>query len=199
MTKAFRYTEEMLCYLRVARPLMTVDELTDAFNKRFKANKGFGAIHGICLKKGYLSDNDGCFRKGFTPWNKGVKGYMGANKTSFKKGAIPPNHVPVGTEITDNKDGYVIVKVKDPNVWKPKSHVIWEAKHGAIPAQHAIRFVDGNRLNVVIENLELISKLELLRLNKNQYSSQPDSIKPVVRVLSKLEALVINAKKQEAK
>lgn len=30
--------------------------------------------------------NDGKFKKGFTPWNKGVTGYMGANRTSFKKG-----------------------------------------------------------------------------------------------------------------
>lgn len=25
------------------------------------------------------------FKKGYTPWNKGVTGYIGANKTSFKK------------------------------------------------------------------------------------------------------------------
>lgn len=29
--------------------------------------------------------NEGRFKKGMTPWNKGKYGYIGANKTSFTK------------------------------------------------------------------------------------------------------------------
>lgn len=35
--------------------------------------------------------NDGTFKKGFTPWNKGSKGIMRPNHTVFKKGMTPWN------------------------------------------------------------------------------------------------------------
>ena len=34
----------------------------------------------------WVMNNDGKFKKGLIPWNKGKTGYMGANRTSFKKG-----------------------------------------------------------------------------------------------------------------
>ncbi len=39
-----------------------------------------------------IMKNDGKFKKGSMPWNKGVTGYMGANRTSYKKG---DNSVPL--------------------------------------------------------------------------------------------------------
>lgn len=195
MTKAFRYTDEMLQYLSDNRVLMTNDQLTERFNKKFETNKTWLAIRGICLKKRFLSDTDGQFKKGFTPWNKGLTGYMGANETTFKKGNLPVNHVPVGTERVNARDGYIMIKVDEPNVWKQKSHVIYSAIHGAVPDNHIVIFIDGDKTNLEPENLEAVSRLELLNLNRNGYSSAKKEFKPVIKAVSKLEAAISNKRK----
>jgi len=195
MTKTCRYTDEMLQYLSDNRVLMTNQQLTELFNKKFGTNKTWSAIRGICLKKRFLSDTDGCFTKGFTPWNKGVTGYMGANRTTFKKGNLPVNHVPVGTERVDARDGYIMIKVDEPNVWKQKSHVIYAAIHGAIPDNHIVIFIDGDKTNLEPENLEAVSRLELLNLNRNGYSSAQKEFKPVIKAVSKLESAISNKRK----
>ena len=111
--------------------------------------------------------NTGQFKKYQEPWNKGLKGYMGANKTSFKKGTIPPNYKPVGTE-RFAKDGYIEVKVKDPNVWELKHRYIYKKHHGEIPNGYNVIFADKNISNFDIDNLILVSKAEMLILNKNK-------------------------------
>jgi len=108
---------------------------------------------------------------------------------------MPPNHVPVGTERIDNKDGYVKVKIAEPNVWQLKARIVWESINGEIPPSHIIRFIDGDRLNVTIENLEMISRQELCRLNKNGYSTTPEELKPIVRAFSKLETVLFASRK----
>ena len=117
-------------------------------------------------KKRYkiLSHNDGKFKKGKEPWNKGLKGFMGANKTSFKKGNRPLNTADVGTEGM-REDGYLYVKIAEPNVWKQKHHIVYEEVNGPIPDGHVILFGDKNRLNFDIDNLILASKADVMRLN----------------------------------
>ena len=113
----------------------------------------------------------GYFKKGSTPWNKGLKGYMGANKTSFKKGTIPPQYRPVGSERIA-KDGYIEIKVEDPNKWELKHRVIWEQHHGEILKGHAIIFADGDKSNLDIDNLLLVSRKQLLFMNRNNLISE---------------------------
>lgn len=192
---AEKYTQQQLTYLSDNRALMTIDDLTIRFNNKFNQDRTWKAIRGICTKKGFKSNDDGCFRKGFTPWNKGVTGYMGANRTTFKKGNLPVNHVPVGTERVDARDGYIMIKVDEPNVWKQKSHVIYADIHGAVPDNHVVIFIDGDKTNLQPENLEAISRLELLNLNRNGYSTTPKEFKPVIKAVSKLEAAISKNRK----
>ena len=109
----------------------------------------------------------GFFPKGHQPANKGRKQteYMSiaqiekTKKTRFKKGDIPKNHKPIGYErIT--RDGYIEVKTTEPNVFELKHRLIWTKHNGAIPTDCVIRFRDGNKLNVDISNLYLVSKSE---------------------------------------
>ena len=103
------------------------------------------------------------FHKGLIPANKGKKvspeAYAKAAPTMFKKGQIPHNYKEVGTEII-NADGYVQVKVADPNVWKLKHRLIWEQAHGEIPEGYNVQFKNHNPLDIRLENLYLISKAE---------------------------------------
>lgn len=103
-------------------------------------------------------------------WNKGIKGYTGfhpnTQKTQFKKGSLPHNHKPIGAERPD-RDGYIYKKVADTrnkkNDWKMVHVLLWEQHHGEVPKNHAVVFRDGNKQNIVIENLELVTRAELMR------------------------------------
>ena len=105
------------------------------------------------------------FKKGSIPHNKGKKGVGGWEPTQFKKGNTPVNFRPVGSERV-NVDGYIEVKVKDPNVWDLKHRIAWEQVHGEIPKGHAVIFGDGNKFNLDINNLILVSRAQLATLNK---------------------------------
>lgn len=118
------------------------------------------------------------FKKGDTPWNKGVPGSTGTHpnskRTQFKKGelmgAARHNYVPIGTtRIT--RDGILERKVTDdPSLyparrWVPVSRLVWEAQHGAIPAKHIVRFKTG--MATTIEEEITVDRLECISLSEN--------------------------------
>jgi len=84
----------------------------------------------------------------------------------FEKGHLT-NSVDVGSESID-RDGYVIVKVAEPNVWEYKHKVIWIKANGDIPKGYTLIFADKNKLNVKLDNLILVTKRELLVMNQNK-------------------------------
>jgi hypothetical protein len=57
-------------------------------------------------------------------------------------------------------------------------------------------FRNGDRTDICIENLELVSRAELLRLNQHGYKDMPDELKPSVLGLAKLETVVFSRKKE---
>lgn len=138
----------------------------------------------------------GFFPKGHQPANKGRKQteYMSTTqiektkKTRFKKGHIPKNHKPIGYErIT--RDGYIEVKTTEPNVFELKHRLIWTKHNGAIPSDCVIRFRDGNKLNVDISNLYLVSKSENMIFNTiHRY---PPELKKAIRAYGKLKKTII--------
>lgn len=86
-------------------------------------------------------------------------------KTTFQKGNIPKHHRKVGSErIT--KDSYIEIKIKEPNKWVLKHRHIYESMYGKIPTGHKLIFADGNRKNVDINNLILVSSAEELIMNR---------------------------------
>ena len=118
------------------------------------------------------------FPKGHVPANKGLRrpgwapGRM--RETQFKKGqmagAAQKKWVPVGTEVLDD-DGYLKRKVSDDRAkpsrfnWRYVHVLLWEAAHGPVPPGYALKFIDNNRGNVVLNNLCLVSHADLARLN----------------------------------
>ena len=58
------------------------------------------------------------------------------------------------------------IKIADPRTWKGKHKIIWEAANGPVPPGHVLIFADGNKLNVTLENLLLITRRELAVMNK---------------------------------
>lgn len=162
-----RWTDEEKEYLASIVKGKTYKELLILMNDKFEYEFSSQQIESALRRYNLKTGNTGQFKKYQEPWNKGLKGYMGANKTSFKKGTIPPNYKPVGTE-RFAKDGYIEVKVKDPNVWELKHRYIYEKYHGKIPNGYNVIFADKNISNFDIDNLILVSKAEMLILNKNK-------------------------------
>jgi hypothetical protein len=110
------------------------------------------------------------FGVGFTPWNKGRPhpSTGRAVETQFKPGQLPHNHNPIGHERL-TRDGYTERKMTDTRVTKVDyvavHRLVWMAAHGPVPKGCAICFKDGNPQNVAIENLELLTRAELMRRN----------------------------------
>lgn len=152
-----KYTSEMLEWVQANQADITRAELTKLFNTKFDMDLGRGTLAALCNRKGWKSNLNARYPKGAVPWNKDKKGYMGANATSFKKGNRPKNHRSVGSERV-TRDGYVEVKIKEPNKWRLKHIVVWERHNGPIPKGHCIRLLDNDRTNCDIDNLICVSR-----------------------------------------
>ena len=173
-----KWTDEEKEYLASIVKGSTYKEITEEMNDKFEYNFSEEQIKGMMYRNKLTTGTGGYFKKGSTPWNKGLKGYMGANKTSFKKGTIPPNQVPIGTE-SITKGGYIKVKVGEPNKWKLKQRYIYEQHYGEIPNNYNVIFADKNIRNFDINNLVLVSKAEMLILNNNKLIFEDEELTKV--------------------
>lgn len=111
-----------------------------------------------------------CFKKGQTPPNKGKKMpadvYERCKATMFKKGLTPPNAHDFGKLYKRvDSDGRPYWYIKADQRIKPLHTWLWESANGKLPKGFVIRFKDGNTLNCVIENLELITRAENMQRN----------------------------------
>lgn len=163
------YTDKQIEFIKKHVKNMTWKELALKFNKTYKTNIRHRTLAQAASRRGIKTGRTGCFKKGQTPWNKGMKGvsFPGMEATQFKKGNKPPQWVPVGTEII-NSHGYAKVKIGNPGKWRLKHHLIWE-KHNnkAIPRGHVVIFGDGNKKNLDPNNLILVTKAQLVRMNQH--------------------------------
>jgi hypothetical protein len=139
--------------------------LNEAYGLTITADqiKNYKANHGL------VSNLDTKFKRGQVPKNKGTKGVSKPNKTSFKKGHMPHNARPIGHR-EFREDGYLWEKVAETKPsrfgWKPVQRIIWEETYGPIPEGHVIVFLDGDPLNITLENLSIVSKAQLLIMNR---------------------------------
>ncbi len=194
MGKVKYYTSEQLLFVeRYREQVSTV--LAVKFNKKFGTKKTAMQLHSLRKRKGWKTGRTGRFEQGHSPHNTGTKGVMKANITSFKKGSRPANWKPVGSERIDLKDGYILIKTKEPRTWRLKHCVVWESIHGPIPADCVIRFLDNNRLNCAIENLKIMSRQEHLYLNRNEYSKTPAELQPTLMAVAKIEVKTFKLQK----
>lgn len=164
---AHKYTEEQSKFIKENINGRRSNELTSMFNKNFNLDLKVSQIRAYIKNHNLKSGIDCRFTKGSTPHNKGVKGVGGWEPTQFKKGNRPANYLPIGSERV-NGDDYIDIKIEDPNKWKGKHILIWEQHNGAVPKGHVVIFADRNNRNFDINNLILVSRQQLLIMNKNK-------------------------------
>lgn len=164
------YSDEEYQFLRDNVKGISLKELTEKFNKKFGTNVTKLAIQNqknkLHIQSGYSAS---WYNKGRVPYNKGLKmtkeQYEKAKPTMFKKGNIPVFTHNVGDEIID-KNGYIQIKITQPNVWKPKARYIYEQHYGELDNSKQVIFADGNNRNFEIDNLIAVTKAEMLIMNQ---------------------------------
>ena len=184
-----KWSKEELEYLKEVAPGHSYEKIFKLMNDKFEYQFSLEQIKGTMSRYKIKNGLGGHFKKGSTPWNKGLKGYMGANKTSFKKGQRSINYREVGSERI-NSEGYIEVKVGDPRKWQLKHRYIWEKHHGEIQPGHTIIFLDKDTTNTSIENLACVSREELLIINKNKLIKDDVELAKAGVNLSKLIASI---------
>jgi len=176
---------------------------------------------GIGLKKTveYLASPEACrlrrgddvgakyrFTKGRVPANKGLRrpGYGPGRmrETQFKKGVRQGVAVrlykPIGTERI-SKDGYFERKVNDDlplqGRWRAVHLVVWEEANGPLPQGHAIAFKNGDRADIRLENLECITRRELMA--RNSIHNLPKELASTIQLLGALNRRINRKTKQD--
>lgn len=139
-------------------------------------------------------------KPGTAPWNKGIHFFSGGRspETQFKPGNKPNTWHPVGHErITD--EGYLQRKLTETGVTRRDyvnvHWIVWRAAGRDIPPGHALIFRDGNKRNVALDNLELVTRAELMR--RNSLHRFPEELVRVVRLRGALNRHINKRTTQE--
>lgn len=140
---SFKYTTEHVKFLKQHSYGINTKELTNKFNKAFSLNKTQSAIR--AFKKDHNLKN--------------------GLDTTFKKGNISHNKKNIGSERL-TKDGYILIKTAEPNIWSLKHRVIYEKAHGKIPCNCKLIFADQNKFNLSLNNLIVINNSTELIMNR---------------------------------
>jgi len=174
-------------------------KMAELMNRKFGLKLTVKQINTYRKNHHLSSGLTGRFEPGHSSWNKGKHFVAGGRcaETQFKKGQVPHNYMPVGSERI-NTEGYVDIKVADPNKWKPKHILLWEALHGPRPKGYKVIFADGNKLNVVAENLLLVSDNELCRMNQNGWIQNDPELTKTGLAIAKL-SIAAKARKRKKK
>lgn len=168
--RGHKYTEEEINFLKSNCLGHTRKEIIEAFKTEFGWDITECQLKGQMRKYGLTTGHTGKFGDN-GHYSKGSKmtpyKYECARPTMFKKGNVPPNKAEVGTEVL-RSDGFIKVKVAQPDKWVRKHVLVWEAANGPMPSKSCIMFLDRNRSNCDLSNLVLVSKTANKIINKNK-------------------------------
>ena len=182
---------EMVKFLIKYIPGHQESEIRSAFLERFGITLTEAQIGNFKHKYGVKSGtHGGRFEKGQPAFNKGKKmtpeQYKKCSGTMFRKGHSPQNHREVGSERI-NVDGYIEIKVEEPNKWRLKQRVMYEKYHNVkLTRDEAIIFLDGNKLNLAEDNLFCLTRAELVRYNQNKLRGEDSKTGLGAALLAKL-------------
>jgi len=139
------------------------------------------------------------FLPGHVPANKGLRrpGYAPGRmrETQFKRGerrgVAAKLWKPIGTERI-SKDGYLERKVNNnlplQRRWRAVHLILWEQANGPLPPGHAVAFKNGDKLDRRLENLELITRAELMR--RNTIHNLPPELKDTIQLAGRLKRAI---------
>lgn len=183
------WSETQLALLRARYANEKTADLAAALGCTLKACYQKAAALGLKKSAAYMTSEAACrlrrgdsvgaeyrFQPGHAPANKGLRrpgwapGRMAETqfKPGHRGGKAAALYQPIGAERI-SKDGYRERKINDDmplqKRWRAVHLLVWEAVNGPLPGSHVVVFRDGDKTNIVLANLELISRVELMQRN----------------------------------
>lgn len=195
-----KYTAEMIDFLKNFKGEKTLKELAKLLKEKYGIETMSINYFSKCLRKvnvdyKYEKCNAGCFKRGFSAWNKGIK--IGVKPRKYdENGDVIWLEKSIGSERVDKK-GYTLVKTKVPNTWEYKQRVIWKEIHGEIPDKHIIIFADGDKSNFDVNNLICVSRNELRLLNLHKLKKDDAELTKTGLNIAKIMIKLVELRKEK--
>jgi hypothetical protein len=82
------------------------------------------------------------------------------------------------------KDGYVYIRIAKGK-YVLKHRLVWEQHNGPIPKGHIIIFKDRNKLNLNIDNLQMVTLRE--NMLRNTVTKYPIELQQLIKLNNKLK------------
>lgn len=205
--RPIRYSAEELAWLEANHKLPIRDYHAGFVAAFARSDVAPPHLHALRKRKGWKTGRDGRFRPGDAASNKGKRCAPGeggnhprARANWFRPGVLQGvaarRHKPIGTERIVG--GYLERKVHDGLPmrarWQPVHRLNWEALNGPVPDGHALKCLDGNRLNVDPANWIAVPRALLPRLAggnrrkpKLAYDEAPPELRPLILAIARLE------------
>lgn len=192
-----RYPQEPTARLAVDLTRSVRSVYQHALKLALKKSAAYLASPEACrLRKGDGRGGSTRFPTGYATWNKGLRrpgwgpGRMKA--TQFAKGhgrtgIAATVWKPIGTErIT--KDGYRERKVNNDLPLKGRWRLVhleeWEAANGPLPKGHALTFRNGDKADIRLDNLALVTRAALMQ--RNSVHNYPPALASAIQLLGAL-------------
>lgn len=201
--KRIEWTDEIVDYLREIYPYKTNKECVQILYEKFGIEANTANI--IATKKRYglpdkVIENTGMFKKGDSPWNKGIpmrdETRDKLKDTWFQKGCDFFSR-PLGDERVD-RDGYIRVKIKQPNVWVLKNRYLYEQAHNVkLKDDEVVLFADQDKTNFNIDNLIKVNRKDLLCLCKNDLIFENAELTKTGVNIARLNTKIYERRKEE--
>jgi len=122
------------------------------------------------------------FKPGDRPWNADMKGIHLSPESEFKPGR-QVIRLPIGTVRTrqrkrDNRPR-AYIKVAEPNSWRLRAQMVWEAHHGPMKRGMVIHHHDRDTLNDDIANLRCMTKAEHITEHQQELREARWPLRPI--------------------
>lgn len=169
-------------------PVLTNPELAELFGRSQAAVKRAGFTAGVRRKLPEVVERAA----------RQAQASPNTKATQFRKGNVPHGWQPIGTEVIDC-DGYRKRKIRDgcqPATynWEFVHVLLWIEHHGPIPPGHVVRFRNGDKGDIRIDNLELLSYADNMRRNtRHRY---PEPINHLISLQAAITRRVNNLRKK---
>ena len=158
-----KWTEKEIRFIRAKITGRSYAAVHELFNRHFCLNLTFRQVKYAVDTYTQGNGLNTRYAPGHPNFTNNVKGVHTSRRTEFKPGHKPYNSKPIGSESKTSR-GFTMVKTAEPDVWRQKHEVIWEAANGPIPKGHIVIFADRNKSNFAIGNLLLVSSAEFMSM-----------------------------------